>query len=171
MLLTQALGSLGLVLSLLSYQCKESRRLILVQLGSNIAYVVHMLMLGAYAGCLSLAIMMVSNGLLALSRYPWAAWRGWRPVLCALFAAACCATWTGPLSLLPCAATMVAAMTNWTRNGKAMRVSRLVFVGPAWLIYDIFVNSWSGALNEVLGLLSIGISIYRYGLKNLDRVS
>ena len=77
LLLAQGMGFAGLVLNLLAYQCRNSRRLILTQLGSNITYVIHFLMLGAYTGCLSLSIMMLSNALLSLRRWRWAAWPGW----------------------------------------------------------------------------------------------
>lgn len=80
LLLAQGMGFAGLVLNLLAYQCRNSRRLILTQLGSNITYVIHFLMLGAYTGCLSLSIMMLSNALLSLRRWRWAAWPGWRGV-------------------------------------------------------------------------------------------
>ena len=102
LLLAQGMGFAGLVLNLLAYQCRNSRRLILTQLGSNITYVIHFLMLGAYTGCLSLSIMMLSNALLSLRRWRWAAWPGWRGVLCALFLAAAAVTWQGWLSVLPC---------------------------------------------------------------------
>ena len=45
LLLAQGMGFAGLVLNLLAYQCRNSRRLILTQLGSNITYVIHFLML------------------------------------------------------------------------------------------------------------------------------
>ena len=125
---------------------------------------------GAYTGCLSLSIMMLSNALLSLRRWRWAAWPGWRGVLCALFLAAAAVTWQGWLSVLPCVGTMTAAMSNWTRNGKIMRLGRLMIVSPCWLIYDVFVGSWSGVLDELLGITSLVISICRYGLKELDRV-
>ena len=118
--LTQTVGFAALLLNLLAYQCKNGRRLILMQLGSNITYVIHFLMLGAYTGCLSISVMMLSNGLLSLQRFswaPWSSWRGWRPILCVLFVAAAAVTWQGPLSLLPCLGTTAAAMFNWTRNG------------------------------------------------------
>ena len=146
--LTQTVGFAALLLNLLAYQCKNGRRLILMQLGSNITYVIHFLMLGAYTGCLSISVMMLSNGLLSLQRFswaPWSSWRGWRPILCVLFVAAAAVTWQGPLSLL-------------------------AVVSPCWLFYDACVGSWSGVVDETLGILSLLTSLYRYGLKELDRV-
>lgn len=172
--LTQTVGFAALLLNLLAYQCKNGRRLILMQLGSNITYVIHFLMLGAYTGCLSISVMMLSNGLLSLQRFswaPWSSWRGWRPILCVLFVAAAAVTWQGPLSLLPCLGTTAAAMFNWTRNGKIMRLGRLAVVSPCWLFYDACVGSWSGVVDETLGILSLLTSLYRYGLKELDRVN
>lgn len=170
LLVAQGVGFLALLLNLLAYQCKSGRRLILTQLGSNLTYIIHFLLLGAYTGCLSISVMALSNGLLSLRRFPWAAWKGWRPVLCVLFAAAAAVTWQGPISLLPCVGTMTAAMVNWTRNGKLMRLGRLAVVSPCWLVYDVCVGSWSGVVDETLGIISLLISLFRFGLKELDRV-
>ena len=39
----------------------------------------------------------------------------------------------------------------------------LLCISPAWLIYDISVGAYAGALNESVILCSIAVSIFRFG--------
>ena len=80
-------------------------------------------------------------------------------------------TWQNLFSLIPCVAAITATLANWSRNGKVIRMSRLIFVAPLWTVYDIYTRSLSGILCEVLGVTSILISIRRHGMENLDRIS
>jgi hypothetical protein len=41
---------------------------------------------------------------------------------------------------------------------------------PLWIIYDILIGSWAGALDEAASEVSALISIRRYGWKNLGNV-
>ena len=41
---------------------------------------------------------------------------------------------------------------------------------PLWIIYDILVGSWAGVLYELVSELSMVVSIWRYGWKNLDSI-
>ena len=59
--ITQAIGFVGTGLEIGSYQCKSSRNLIYVQLCGNIAFLIHMLMLGGYSGCISLVVSCIRN--------------------------------------------------------------------------------------------------------------
>ena len=52
-----------------------------------------------------------------------------------------------------------------TRN---IRIANLAVNSPCMLLYDVLVKSWGGALNEAVTLVSIIISIIRFGWKALD---
>ncbi|WP_295071967.1 YgjV family protein [Ruminococcus sp.] len=40
---------------------------------------------------------------------------------------------------------------------------------PCWLIYDIIVNSWGGLVSESITIVSILISIMRFGWQGLEK--
>ena len=48
-----------------------------------------------------------------------------------------------------------------------IRLSNLFCASPCWLIFDIIVGSIGGILNETILIVSILVSIYRYGWKGL----
>lgn len=172
-ILAQAVGFIGMGLYIISYQFKKNQWLIWLQLGSTAAYAVHFFMLHAPTGCALQIVTMVSYSLLVYNGdHPgsWASWKGWKWILSGIFTTAAILTWKGPLDFLPCLSAVSMTFANWTRNGKTMRLIRLFISAPGWLIYDIMAVSYSGILCELFGIVSVLISIYRYGLKELDRV-
>ena len=56
----------------------------------------------------------------------------------------------------------------WTNNARNIRIANLAVNSPCMLLYDVLVKSWGGALNEAVTLVSIIISIIRFGWKALD---
>ena len=164
---TQAIGFVATGLEIGSYQCKSSRKLIFVQMCGNIAFLTHMLMLGAYSGCINLLISCIRNFILS-SKGEWARWKGWLWVLVGANLLGTFLTWESPFSLLPCIAVIAITVGCWTRNGKKIRIASFCCSSPSWLIYDIYSGSYSGIVTEIFVLSSVVISIFRYGWKALD---
>ena len=44
-----------------------------------------------------------------------------------------------------------------------------MFGSPCFLIYDVLIGSWGGVLNETITILSILLSIVRFGWKELGK--
>ena len=164
---TQAIGFVATGLEIGSFQCKSSRNLIFVQLCGNLAFLIHMLMLGAYSGCISLLISCIRN-LVFSSRRPWAYWKGWPWILVAANVLGAFVTWESIFSILPCIGVVAVTISCWTRNGKKIRIASSCISSPSWLIYDIYMGSYSGIVTEIFVLCSVGISVLRYGWKALD---
>lgn len=169
-IVTQVIGFIAMALCIGCFQFKNSRTLVLCQMAGNIIYVIHYLMLGAYSGCASLLLTAVNNAVLSGKNNRWARWVGWKWVFSTLFVVSCIATWQNLFSLIPCAASIVSILTNWSGNGKKIRFGKLFLIGPGWIIYNIYVRSYSGILCELIGMGSAWISIRRYGIKELDKV-
>ena len=164
---TQAIGFVAAGLEIGSFQCKSSRKLIFVQLCANIAFLIHMLMLGAYSGCINLLISCIRNYVLS-SKGDWARWKGWLWILVGANLLGTILTWENLFSILPCIAVVSVTISCWTRNGKKIRIASFCCSSPSWLIYDIYTGSYSGIVAEIFVLCSVGISMIRYGWKALD---
>ncbi len=170
-ILTQGIGFLALIMFLVSYQIKSNKALYAFQLIGSILFAVQFLLLGAYSGCLSLLLNMLKNALL-LKRKHWSWVRSYwvAAVLCLGFAAILCFTWAGPISILAFVASVVSTICYWTNNARTIRVGNLFLSSPCWLAYDIIVHSWGGALSEAFTIVSILVSIARFGWKDLGKV-
>lgn len=170
----QVIGFIGMLVFVLSFQCKSARRLLWVTVLSSAIYIVHFYLLHAYAGAL-LEIFLVLNYTICNfgGEKPDTVfnWRGWKWVFSACYVVSTVLSWQSMADLLPCAGSVATSFVGWTRNGKKIRVARLAFISPVWLAYDIIIHSYGGILAHIIGITSILISVWRYGWKALDQVN
>ena len=166
-IITQAIGYVSTAIVLASFQCKSSRKLMMMQLCANTIHMIQFIMLGAYSGCVSLLVSCVRN-LVYSCRKPWAYWKGWPWVMVGLNVLVTILTWDGPLSVLPLIGVGSYTIANWSRNGKTIRLSSFFISSPAWIVYDVVNRSWSGVCQEAFGMASVAISVLRFGWKALD---
>lgn len=165
----QGIGFAGTIAFFLSFQCRTNRNLFRVQLLSYLCYTTHLLLLGAYTGGISYVLNAVRSVCLG-SKVRFLRGRGMCVCLCGLQLLALAVTWNGWISILPVAANIAATIGGYTYNPRSIRVVGMTINSPLWIVYNILVGSWAGLLDEIVSELSMGISILRYGWKNLDRV-
>lgn len=124
--------------------------------------------LGAYTGALSLLINILRNILLLkVNVWTWVKSKKIMIGILVLLAAFTIWTWDGWISLLPFASVGVTTVGYWTDNAQKIRLSQLIG-SPCTLFYDVLIHSWGGMLSESITLVSIIISIIRFGWKNLN---
>ncbi len=166
-LLIQGIGFLGTILFFLSYQCRNNKTLFRVQFVSYLCYTVHLLLLGAITGGISYVLNTVRSFCLGsenrLLRSKWAC-----SLLCILQIVTLVFTWGGWWSILPVVANIAATISGYTYSARKIRVVGLCVNSPLWIIYDIAVGSWAGILDEAVSMISMILSIVRYGWNNLD---
>lgn len=165
----QIIGFASTALFILSFQFKQNKQLFALQLGSFLFYTLHYFLIGAIAGCAAMAI----NTARCVVMYffndkKWAARKGWLWIFVALYLINAVYTWEGLISLLPLCGSMACLFAYWSRNLRTIRVINLTLGSPTWLVYDIFTGSIAGIISESLCMLSILISIVRFGWKALD---
>ncbi len=167
-ILIQGIGFLGLFCFLISYQMKSNKTLFLFQLIGSALFCTQFFLMGALSGCLSLLLNMIRNALLYKQDVlQWAQSKWVATLLCFLFAVVLLVTWAGPISMLAFVASVVSTIGYWTNNARTIRLSNLLCASPCWMTYDILVGSWGGVFSEGLTILSILLSIYRFGWKAL----
>ena len=164
----QLVGFGGLFCFLLSYQLKTNRSLYAAQCAGNGLFTIQFLLLGGYTACINLMLGIIRN--LMMTQYgkcAWVRWKGWVVIFIAAFAAAMAITWDGWPSVLPFLALTACTIAFWTDNALNIRKANLFVACPSWIVYDILYHSWAGILNESITILSILISVWRFGWKNL----
>ena len=166
--IAQGIGFVAVAFFILSYQMKSNRLLFLFQLIGCSIFVVQFGILGAYTGALSLLINILRNVLLLKANvWTWVRSKKTMIGILVLLAAFTIWTWDGWISLLPFASVGVTTVGYWTDNAQKIRLSQ--FMGsPCTLLYDVLIHSWGGVLSESITLVSIIISILRFGWKNLN---
>ena len=163
----QAIGFVGVAFFIASYQIKSNRALFICQMIGCIIFCIQFFIMGAYTGAVSLIINIVRN-LLLIKVKDWK-WVGSKMTMCVILAmllAMTAYTWDGAISLLPLVSVGATTIGYWTNNAQKIRLSQ--FIGsPCVLVYDILIRSWGGVLSESITLVSIIVSVIRFGWKNM----
>lgn len=167
-ILVQAIGFLGLLFFFISFQVKTNKTFFIIQTLGCLTFSLQFALLGALSGAVSLLVNITRNIMLTRYSSRIIRWKGWVFIFSALSFAAALLTWSGPICLLPVIATIAGTIGYWTNNARNIRIANLVLNAPCMLLYDVLVKSWGGALNEAVTLVSIIISIIRFGWKALD---
>lgn len=169
-LFTQFLALLGAVLYFLSYQCRDNRKLYTTQFFSYVVYTAHFIILGAMTGGLSY-ILNLARSLFLASKWEFARSNKMCAILCFMQVVVVITTWAGWISLLPVCANIASTIGGYTHNAQKIRIAGMCFNSPLWIIYDLMVGSWAGAIDELASIISAIISIRRYGWKNLNEIN
>lgn len=165
----QVIGFAGTILFFLSFQCRKNQNLFRVQLLSYLCYTTHLLMLGAVTGGVSYILNLIRSFCLG-SNNAFLKGKHMCRIICALQLVTLLFTWDGWLSILPVAANIASTIGGYTHNPRKIRIAGMFINSPLWIIYDILVGSWAGVLDELVSELSMVVSIWRYGWKNLDSI-
>ena len=167
--LIQIIGFIAMAFFIISYQIRSNRALFLCQLLGCCLFCLQFCIMGAYTGALGLLVNIARNVLLLKADdWPWVR-RGTTLLgIILLLLVMTVYTWAGWISLLPFISVAVTCVGYWTDNAQKIRLSQLIG-SPCTLLYDLMIRSWGGVLSETITLLSIIISIFRFGWANLDK--
>ena len=162
---------LGAMLSLfVVYQQKDRKKLIMAKLSADICWVIHYLCLGGIAG-------MIPNGvgifreLIFINRTSkkWASSIFW-PVLFVLINWGLgISTFRSAFNILPIAASTMATISLWVSNPKLTKIITLP-ASLSFAIYDFFVGSYVGIINEVIVITSIILSLVKERKSKVNNV-
>ena len=162
--LIQLIGFVGLATSILAFQFKKHRGIVLCKMSSELIFALQYILLGAWTAAVLDGISVIRNTLYTnfVKRG-----RSTLPVIidfCAFVVVTGIVTFDGWLSLLPIAAKLLTTISYGMKNEKLLRFITL----PScimWSIYNLQVGSLGGALGDTLTLASLLIGIYKFDIK------
>ena len=158
--IAQIFGAFGMIALFVSYQQSERKRLIAGKLAADVMWVVHYLCLGAVGGAIPNFVGIFREIVFMQRDKKWA-----RSAFFPIFFV--CLNWIlaissadSLLSFLPIAASTFVTLSLWV---KKPHITRLIGAGVscAFIVYDVFVHSWIGIVNESVALISIAIALVR----------
>jgi hypothetical protein len=160
--LIQLIGLIAASIAFVVFQSNKRHKMLLLQVGANLLWVVHFTLLGASTASALNAITAGRN----LSYYSAGKNRNRLiPLFFAgIFALATYFTWEGPISLLPLAGCLIGTLAFWQLKTHHIRL--IVLVSPSlWLIYNVHVGSYAGVASDTSVISSIAVAIYRFDVK------
>ena len=159
MILIQALGVLGAVLSIFAYQFKDNRKYFTILAFSGFCFGLHFYLLGAFTGALLNFINVIRGfgNTFEKNKKPYITLM----LTSVLYIAATVFTHGGALAILACAAQLVGSIGMFWGHETGMRILQFTFVSPAWLVYNFFMHSIGGILCEIFNMTSILVYFVR----------
>ncbi len=156
----QAIGFIPSLISILSIQLKNRKKILVMQLFAGFMWVTHYYLLGAYTAVLTNSIGIFRSTISYFNDRKWASGIFWLFLIIALSVGASVLTWAGPVSLLPSLSLICTATGFWVHN---LRITRILMVvqSPCLLVYDIATGSWGCAVIEAVAFLSFILAVVR----------
>ena len=157
----QSLGILATALTVLSYQANEKGRLLLVQSAATLATCLGYLFLGAYAGFALNIVCLVRNACFYFLKRESRVYRVAAVLLAVAMVLVGMLSWQGPISLLIIVALAINTIFMAFGSPQTLRYS-VCLTSSMILLYNIFVFTVGGILNEALAIVSSVVGIIRY---------
>ena len=178
----QAVGIIGLIIMVLSFQQKTQRNIVLYQLASSMLFTVHYFMLGAYVGSLLNFIGIFRAFVFANKNKSWAQKKFWLYLFLTAFVTVGILTLDGYINIfewnasfssistyiamLPIIGMSFTTVAFWITYAPTVR--KLSFPNsPCWLIYNFYNHSWAGVATEIIVMTSIIVAMIRYDFKKV----
>lgn len=164
----QFLGVLGILASVLSFQCNGHKKLVVLRTLNEFFFGIQYVLLGAYTGAAMNAVGCVRNLFFAKQVESEKSTVGTRFVFSVLFLAFTAFTRAGFKSVLIGIAKVVSTFAYGSSNVFLVRI--LIFLtSSSWLAYNVFVGSYAGILCEAFSLVSIIAGVIRIDIPELKR--
>ena len=163
----QVVGLFGIVLSLLSFQLKERKYIMLFQMTASLMFSAQLFMVGAITGgCLDM-ISFVRTLIFANNSKKWASSPLWLVGFICVMIATGIMTWENGWSILPILGSILSTVALWMKKERNIRLVSLM-VGPCWMVYNAVKGAYTGALSEVIAMTSIIIGLLRHDRKKKE---
>ena len=147
---------IGAMLSLfLIYQQKTRKRMLLAKLSADVFWVLHYWCLGGIAGMIPNAVGIVRE-LVFVNRKSrrWASIPLWPILFIVINWAWGITTFHSAFNILPIAASTVVTVSLWIDNPRLTKLISLP-VSFSFMVYDIYIGSYVGIINEIVSMTSI----------------
>ncbi len=157
--IAQAVGIIGAVATILSYQFKNNRTLYMMQAFSGLMFSINFLMLGSYTASIFNFINLFRGGLLSCGK----TFKSWwfAGLFMTLYTVMTVFTYDSWVSILILVAQLVGTVTMWSQNGKWIRIGQMAVISPAWLTNNIVCFSVGGIITEVFCFCSVIVYFIR----------
>jgi hypothetical protein len=163
-LISDILGILGILISVVVYQQKKRERMLASKLVLDLVWLLHYCFIGAYSGAAVAAIAAFRE--LVYVKRDTNNKKGiiWLPTFIVIAVLCTVLTWNGIFSLFTCFASCIAVVSFFIGNPRLSRI--LAFpVSVCLLTYDVACHSVAGVINETLAMLSSAVGIWRHDRK------
>lgn len=162
-LIIQLIGGLGIIASIISFQCKNHKSIMLFRTLNEFIFAIQYFLLGAYTGMAVNLVGCVRNQVFSMQVSKEKKTTVSVIIFSIFFVIFGFATWQGPKSILIIFAKVLSTLAYGNKNTTFVRGS-ILLTSTCWLIYNSFVFSVAGVLCEAFTLVSLIVGIIRFDI-------
>ena len=161
MLVGRIVGYIAIVASMLIYQQKTRKNLLICKAVTDMLWIIHYFLLGAYTGAVVTCVALVRE--VVFFRSDWRDKNSKYILVIFLCVSALCTalTWGGIFSIFAMLCSMLSIVSFWIGEPKVSRVMAFPISG-CMLIYGVANGSMAVLINEVLVMVSSVIGILKH---------
>ena len=168
-LVGQIFGMIAVVLGFISFQMKDTKKLLLIQCGVSAAFCVHFWLIDAKTGFILNAVCILRNVLYYFKDKKILSSIAVPIVLSASMAVFGVLMWDGWYSIFFIVSLVANTYCMSFRESDRIRLS-ILFTSPLALTYDVFASSYGGVIFEAMAILSSAIGLIRTAKERKKRV-
>ncbi len=159
-IIIQVIGGLGIIASVISFQCKDHRSILIFRTLNESIFALQYFLLGAYTGMIMNIVGSVRN--VIFKRRVAVGKKTTVPIIffSVMFVIFGIVFWQGPKSILIIIAKVLSTAAYGNKNPSIVR-GIILITSTSWLIYNYAVFSIAGVLCEAFTLVSIIIGMIR----------
>lgn len=171
-IIAQAVGLLGTIATVATFQFKDKRHILLGNVVNNLLVALQFALLGGLSGawvCIVGAVQTVV--MYFVDRKPDAKklWLCLLILFCAMYIVGTCIVYQGWGDILTCVCALFYVLAILQKDSKGFR--RYILVNASvWIVYDIYTLAFSGMLTHGLALVSILVAMVRLDFKKKPKV-
>jgi len=161
-ILGQIVSIVGMALTVLSFQLKTRKQILLFQsLGSSL-WLLSYLLLGTWAGVYINGFFIVRNVIFYFRKdKKWAQSIVWLPIMVVASIGAGALGYQTPWDLLPIVGAVIGTFSMYMSNENMLRLLKLG-ESPCWLVYNCSIPNIGGIICELCSLTSLVVGLIRY---------
>lgn len=167
-LISDIFGIIGILLTVILYQQKNRKSLLVYKLIIDVVWIGHYAFIGAYSGAV-VCVIAALREFIFVKRDPRSK-KGivWLPIFILVAIISTVFTWNNAFSILTCLASCIAVVSFFIGKPKLSRI--FVFpISTCMLIYDIACGSVAGIVNECFAMSSSAVGIILHDRKQKDQ--
>lgn len=160
-ILAQIVGIIAMGLSAVSFQMKDKKTLMTVQILTAIAFGIHYIMIGAYTGAVLNFAAVVRNVMFFFRDRKFFSGNVWVVFWCVAMAGLSVWAWTDWRSALTMIGMILNTISLSMKDPQKVRGVILTSF-PFGFAYCVLTRSIGGTINEILAAISAAVGLYRY---------
>lgn len=163
-ILSTVFGVMGIIANTIIYWQKNREKLLFAKLFADIVWTVHYSLLGATAGSVTCGISILRETVFLNKKHRWAQSNLWLILFILISATFGIISWKNVINIFPIIASILSVISFAIGKPGLSRMFQIV-ISVLFSVYDIYVMSYAGIINELCTLTSVAIALFYFRRK------